>query len=189
MPILSQNSCYHKHLENMVSELTRTVKDLSTENAKLKELAYKDSLTDLYNRRFFDQSLSDLWWRGLRISKPLSLMFIDIDDLKKLNTELGHYAADQVIKLICTIIKTEVCQRQSDLVFRYGGDEIIVLLPDTDEEGTNYLKMCIYQALSLTGYSVSIGSSTTIPGGDFTWEKLLGDANEDMFIVKNSKKS
>lgn len=178
-----------KRLARRVRELNEDNQALMLENVRLENLAYCDPLTGLKNRRFMEDQLNKLWWEGLKQSRSLSLLFIDIDDLKKLNTELGHYGADQVIKLMAGIIKAEVCQRYNDFVCRYGGDEIVVILPNTDNYGANYLVSCIHQTLGNTGYSVSIGVSTIVPGVDNTAIDLIELANQEMYKQKTLKKA
>jgi diguanylate cyclase (GGDEF)-like protein len=86
-----------------------------------------DSLTSLYNRRYFDLRLIEEASRAERGNQELSLMMIDFDDFKKYNDLYGHQTGDKLLKEVAAIITDSL--RRSDMVFRYGGDEFSVLVP------------------------------------------------------------
>ncbi|WP_202709232.1 diguanylate cyclase [Sporosalibacterium faouarense] len=118
-------------IENIVSQLS-----ISIENAllhsSLEGLAIKDSLTDIYNHRYFQQAIDKEIERAKRYNRDLSLAIIDIDDFKKYNDSYGHMIGDYVIKTVCKILQTGI--RESDILARYGGDELIIIFPETDVE-------------------------------------------------------
>ena len=93
---------------------------------KLSELAIKDQLTNLYNRHFFNEIIEKEIARTERRTEPLSFIMIDMDNFKKINDTLGHLAGDKLLVEAANIIKTTV--RKSDIVFRYGGDEFLIVL-------------------------------------------------------------
>ncbi len=98
----------------------------------LKESALRDPMTGLYNRRFLEEFSGNLTAGITRRGSSLGILMLDIDYFKKVNDELGHDVGDQVLKSLSEIITREV--RESDVVVRYGGEEFIALLPDTNEE-------------------------------------------------------
>jgi len=110
---------------------------LAIENAKLyskaRELSIKDDLTGLYNRRHFQTVLQIEWKRAVRFHRNLSLLMIDADHFKKLNDTYGHLHGDKILKELSNILKRNI--REIDTVARFGGEEFIVLLPDTDKNG------------------------------------------------------
>ncbi len=125
-----------------MTEEQKKIKELEKEVSRLKELAYKDELTDLYNRHGFkDESakfidevkgyLENPSRRENFLIKSLSLVIFDIDDFKKINDTYGHQAGDVILKLVSRIIKERV--RGIDIVARWGGEEIIVGLVGSDE--------------------------------------------------------
>ncbi len=96
--------------------------------------ALLDGLTNIPNRRRFDQQLDIEWKRGLRSGEPLSLLMLDIDHFKAYNDNHGHGAGDDCLRKIAAALAATAV-RPGDLVARYGGEEFVVLLPDTDEDG------------------------------------------------------
>jgi diguanylate cyclase (GGDEF)-like protein len=111
----------------LVVRLRKRVIQLQT---KLEELSTTDSLTTLHNRRFLMETLDREIARSLRSASPLSLLMVDLDYFKKINDTYGHGAGDRVLTQVAQAIKG-FC-RVSDIVARYGGEEISVLAPQTD---------------------------------------------------------
>jgi diguanylate cyclase (GGDEF)-like protein len=100
---------------------------------KLSALALTDALTGLWNRRAFDQTLRKEWKRTVRDESQLSLLLLDLDHFKLLNDQYGHPLGDQCLTAVASAISDNV--RTSDIVFRWGGDEIAIILPGTDHAG------------------------------------------------------
>ena len=100
---------------------------------QLRDQAITDSLTGLYNRRYFDQCLSSEVDRSLRLKQPFTLITLDLDHLKRINDEYGHSAGDAAIRYIGTILKQNA--RSVDIPARFGGEEFAVILPGIDVEG------------------------------------------------------
>jgi len=105
---------------------------LRSELARYRKLAIRDSLTGLYNRRYFDQRLLEEWTRARRLGAGLCLMIIDVDNFKTINDTLGHRAGDDVLRWIARSIE-QVC-REFDVICRLGGDEYAVILPGTERK-------------------------------------------------------
>ncbi|MDT8318296.1 MAG: diguanylate cyclase [bacterium] len=99
----------------------------------LEQMAITDGLTGLYNHRHFYERLDDEFARAKRYGSPLSCIFIDLDDFKKVNDNYGHRKGDEVLRQIGMIIKEII--RESDIAARYGGEEFAILLPETGKEG------------------------------------------------------
>jgi diguanylate cyclase (GGDEF)-like protein len=105
-----------------VSDLVRSAEEMA-------ELALKDALTDIYNRRHFMARLDGEWKRFRRYGRPLSLLLLDIDHFKSINDRYGHDVGDQVIVAVARLCGTQT--RDSDLAARIGGEEFAILLPET----------------------------------------------------------
>jgi len=109
---------------------------IAVENARLyhrtKELSYRDSLTGLFNRRYFEETLTQEIRRAERYKMPLTLIMVDIDHFKRYNDTHGHPQGDEVLKEVSSILLKST--RQVDVVARYGGEEIVLILPLTPKD-------------------------------------------------------
>ena len=101
---------------------------------RTEKLAFTDPLTELFNHRYFQETLNHEFIRAKRYNKPLSLMVIDIDFFKKFNDKYGHLVGDKVLRHVAGIFKSSL-REQIDTVARYGGEEFAVILPETSLEG------------------------------------------------------
>ncbi len=115
----------------------RAERELNEANAELRRLANTDGLTQLYNRRAFMEALARELDRGIRYERPLSLILLDLDHFKKVNDTHGHAAGDDVLRGTADALRS-VC-RGLDVPGRLGGEELAVLLPETDAEGAMIL--------------------------------------------------
>jgi diguanylate cyclase (GGDEF)-like protein len=163
--------------------------------AELQRSAITDSLTGVYNTRFFHEVLGRETARADRYTTPLSLLMIDIDTFKLVNDTFGHVVGNKVLTNIAKTLERSV--RNTDFVFRCGGDEFGVVLPGTNAEGAMHLAEKILQKvestdiLSSLGYSgpvtVSIGLSEYHRGSHF--EALVAEADQALYASKRSSKN
>jgi len=100
-------------------------------NAALRKLATQDPLTGLANRRRFDDEYPRLWKEAIRQSQPLSILFIDLDRFKAYNDTYGHAKGDEVLERFAEVVRETATRRPLDLAVRNGGEEFLVVLPDT----------------------------------------------------------
>ncbi|MCK4535658.1 MAG: diguanylate cyclase [Desulfuromonadales bacterium] len=158
------------------------------------EMSIRDGLTKLYNHRHFYNRLNHEFSRADRYAAPLSLVFFDIDDFKSINDAHGHTDGDIVLKKVGHIIKSVI--RQSDVGARYGGDEFVVLLPNTAAEGAlemaNRLHAAIrehhFESLNGAGITISVGVSTFVDKNISSGEQLVSLADEAMYKAKSGGK-
>ncbi len=99
---------------------------------QLKEQAIHDPLTDLYNRRYFNETLNKEVEEAIRYNRPLAFLMIDIDDFKRINDQYSHQTGDKILQQVARLIQENV--RSADTVVRFGGDEFLVMMPETNGE-------------------------------------------------------
>ena len=167
---------------------------LVSANQALQSLALSDGLTDLANRRRFDEHLLDEWHRLAREQQPLSLILCDLDHFKLFNDTFGHPAGDRcLIKVARALLKGP--QRSADLVARYGGEEFAVILPNTDTHGAwriaqkihdnvRELKIAHAPGSEEPYVTVTMGVSTVIPSHDNTAQMLVQAADLALYHAK-----
>ena len=181
---------YHV-LEEKVEERTR---ELHTLNKELETLSFLDGLTGIANRRMFDTTLELEWNHAKRDKKPLSLILIDIDFFKQYNDNYGHVQGDKCLKLIAQIISSTL-KRDTDLVSRYGGEEFVVLLPNTDLKQanilaetcrTNIIEENITHVASTVNdvVTISLGVSSVIPINFIDTSTLINEADKLLYQAK-----
>lgn len=117
-----------------ISERKRTEQKLLGLQQELEELSFKDSLTKLSNRRRFDALLEEEWASAQSEQHPLSLLMIDIDFFKRYNDHLGHIQGDECLRRVALAL-SEGATRPRDFLARFGGEEFVIVLPDTDQQG------------------------------------------------------
>lgn len=131
---------HQAHTELLVKTLSDTNRDLLHVNQQLRDQSTRDSLTSLYNHSHFQQTLVQWCAQALRSMRPLSLLFIDLDDFKHINDTYGHAGGDQVLRELGWLFDSQQgpghsIARSSDFAARYGGDEFALILPDTSMDG------------------------------------------------------
>jgi diguanylate cyclase (GGDEF)-like protein len=151
-------------------------------------MAHKDQLTGLYNRMILDLIIQPMFAGAVRQRRSFSVLLIDMDNLKEINDGYGHNAGDQALIACAQILRSAV--RASDVVARYGGDEFVAFLPDTDSEGARTAAWRIIRAArgaySPGGrLSVSIGVAS-FPRHGQTIEQLLDRADRAMYDIKRA---
>lgn len=117
---------------------------------ELRQLATRDALTGIANRRRFDAALEREWQRSRRTGEPISLMLIDVDHFKPYNDRYGHPAGDACLRAVAQAL-AETVRRPGDLVARYGGEEFAVLVPRTPAEGARHLAQQMLRAVVARG--------------------------------------
>jgi len=154
-----------------------------------------DGLTQISNRRNFDQHLATEWQRLAREGAPLSLLLCDVDFFKRFNDRYGHPAVDTCLMSVAKAIKTCI-RRPADLAARYGGEEFAIILPSTQKEGALYIAKKICQTVNAlqipheasyvsNHVSLSIGASTIFPEGKINPKILIEAADKGLYLAKN----
>ena len=164
------------------------------QSMELHRLSYEDSLTELANRRRFDQSLKDYWKLCRRDKRPVSMLMCDIDYFKKYNDNYGHQSGDETLSTVADILRSSVC-RKSDLAARYGGEEFALVLPDTDEKGAQIVAERLQQkikdaaiphdhSMAESTVTFSIGIATLMPDSENEPQLLINQADRALYRAK-----
>jgi diguanylate cyclase (GGDEF)-like protein len=157
------------------ARLLRAAQERTEEYAgRLDRLSRQDALTGLANRRHFDEEMQQEWRRATRQQSPLAVLMIDIDHFKHFNDTMGHVNGDSCLRKVASLIAAHT-RRPGELAVRYGGEEFLLLFPDTDRESACQLADRLIQAfrdaaipqapgLAREFISVSIGVAVAVPG-------------------------
>jgi diguanylate cyclase (GGDEF)-like protein len=194
----------------MVLELLKNVTDTMMigsgdyQNGKLmsdvvkdiNDMIIRDELTSLYNRRFLVDRLPVNIVSAKMSKKPLSVIFIDIDNLKTVNDTFGHAAGDKILKQAANTIR-DCLRNDTDWVARYGGDEFVVCLNGTDSQGALRISERIYRRFDETKVSIQDNQITivvsqgvvTMPVSGLSAEEIIRFADEKMYEAKKRRKT
>lgn len=176
------------NLESLLSSLLFPMRNALLYRAATRS-ALRDPLTDTGNRIAMDQTLQREIEMSRRHLQPLSLLMLDIDHFKRINDNHGHSAGDKVLKAVAASIKDQL--RNVDMVFRYGGEEFLILLSSTGREAAAMVGERLRQAVLAQDYwaddtlielTVSLGCSTLLPGESI--ESLLRRADSALYVAK-----
>lgn len=169
--------------------------DLAEANRKLEALSVTDSLTQLANRRHFDQTFDQEWQRAVRQGSPLSVVMIDVDKFKAYNDHYGHLAGDECLKKVAKVMQ-QTLRRAGELAARYGGEEFVILLPGHDVNSAlaeaQRIRSAV-EALSLPHkasdtaqvVTVSLGVASRMPQRAEDPYGLVQQADEALYLAKH----
>ena len=176
-----------------VVETLRDVTDEKRAQVALEQLATRDGLTGLANRRCFDDTLNAEWQRALRNQQPLSLLMVDVDNFKQYNDAYGHLGGDECLQRIANAVSSEM--RANDLVARYGGEEFAVILPNQSLKGAAIVAeriRCRVEQLRLPNLgsqqhvvTVSIGAATALASPETDPSQLVATADSALYRAKH----
>jgi diguanylate cyclase (GGDEF)-like protein/PAS domain S-box-containing protein len=177
-----------------ISDRKKAEADLQKANMELQRLAAVDGLTQIANRRSFDQLLRQEWKRMFREKQPLAIILGDIDYFKYYNDTYGHLMGDDCLRTVAQAIE-DCLRRPGDLVARYGGEEFAVILPNTDLEGAGHIAQTIRDAVSRLAIphadsaaadhvTISLGVSAALPAAERDADTFLKTADTALYDAK-----
>ena len=196
LSIAIQNARKSKKLHEEIERRELIQQELQQLNCELASLSNRDGLTNIANRRHFDESLQQAWYAALRQQTPISLLMIDVDFLKEYNDLYGHLSGDDVINQIARALEQSL-KRSTDLVARYGGDEFAVLLTYTDSAGALHVAQAIQTNVAACNkllrevspgrrITVSIGIATMVPSIDTRVSDLIAHSDMALYQAKRA---
>ena len=185
-----------RQLRRSTSLADKTTNELYKSNLSLEEKVHHDGLTEIYNRRYLDDSLPRIIKALSRASGELSVLMIDIDFFKNYNDTYGHAQGDTCLKKVAAQLQTSLA-RASDVVARYGGEEFIIILPNTNEKGARRVAERILNNIASINIphetsdaapyvTVSVGGTTAQVMYTQTPEDYIKRADQALYISKNN---
>ena len=200
-PLSGEYELLLKNYKKMFKQLCRLVKindrqqsKLSQANTVLEIHSKHDPLTGIFNRRAFNELYEKEWRRCIRYGHTLSILMFDIDRFKSVNDRFGHQAGDDILKHTARIIG-DSARREGDLAARFGGEEFILLLPDTSGQGAFSIAENIRKATARMGFhydgqdvsiTISAGLASMVPDNGADPELLIRRADEGLYLAKRS---
>jgi diguanylate cyclase (GGDEF)-like protein len=186
-------------LREREKNLVETTLQLERANVLLERLSNSDGLTGIPNRRYFDYMFKKLLASGTRLSIPISLLIMDIDNFKLYNDTYGHLAGDDCLKLISGAIHDTI-KRESDFIARYGGEEFVIVLfgvePKTAAELGENIREHIFglkiphSASPVSEWvTVSIGAASCVPEPSVSPESMIDRADKALYAAKSHGKN
>ena len=177
-----------------ITERKQTEQKLMDLQKELEQLSFKDGLTGLANRRKFDLSMEIEWRNAKRTGKPLSLIMVDIDYFKQYNDHYGHLQGDDCLKAVSKALNESVA-RARDFVARFGGEEFVLVIPESDAEAAAavaercreaIIKLQIPHAKSSISpwLSISLGVGTIVPGQNDQLLDFINQVDRRLYLAK-----
>jgi len=188
------------HLEERVrqrtQELAQANGELQQANALLEVYSRTDGLMQIANRACFDDRLAHACAAAFRHERPLGVLMIDVDHFKRYNDSYGHLAGDACLQAVARAV-SQALPRATDLVARYGGEELAVILPDTDVEGSRTVAQRVVEAVAALALphgssgvaphvTVSVGAVARVPDARDGAARLLAEADAALYRAKEA---
>ncbi len=182
------------HLVAGAIHFARMADELTLANRKLQRISMSDGLTGIGNRRCFDERLQDDWARQASLGEPLALLLVDADAFKPLNDACGHLFGDECLRELARICEGFV-ETDHDLVARYGGEELVLLLPGRDLDAASTVAQRMRVAVEAAAMphpaspvsacvTISIGVSALVPDATQPAEMLVAMADRALYTAK-----
>ncbi|MBU2880591.1 diguanylate cyclase [Psychrosphaera sp. B3R10] len=184
----------NKTLADQNFEMQVTLRELKEKNHELEKLNTLDALSNIHNRRHFDKRILAELRRSRREQLPLSLVMFDIDHFKKVNDTYGHLIGDEVIRSVA-LTAAETLQRSTDEVFRYGGEEFALILPNTEKLGAFALaekirikisQLAINSEKGPVSCNASFGVGFTDATHSMSPKDIIGQADDALYQAKET---
>jgi diguanylate cyclase (GGDEF)-like protein len=183
-------------LTELVEQFVQSERKLAEAHATVLAMSRSDGLTGIANRRWFDESLATELARAIRSKTRIGLLLMDIDCFKLFNDNYGHSAGDDCLRAVAQAVQ-DIVKRPPDLTARYGGEELVCILPDTDAEGVERVGNAILDAVrslaiphafskAIDIVTLSSGGVSIIPEEGMTPKQVIEAADAMLYISKEA---
>lgn len=190
------NQALEERVAERTSELEAANQKLQQAYQQLEAHSRMDGLLQIANRKYFDVRLKEAWASALRSKQPLGLLMIDVDHFKRYNDSYGHQAGDACLQTVARAVQSAML-RETDMVARYGGEELAVILPDTDAAGAIAVAERVVSAVEAQALAhkasdtaavvtVSVGVSSETPRKKSNEMHLVSQADEALYRAKRA---
>lgn len=179
-------------LRTRIQSLLRTRRFSLKLKEQMKKKSLRDPLTGLYNRRYFDSIIEKEAERAKRYKHPIAFCMMDINNFKEVNDRYSHMMGDEVLKEIAGLLQDNI--RESDILIRYGGDEFLLIMPETNGESVNVVERINRklkrwnEETDIIGFplGIAIGHSHWLPGQERDIDRVIEEADENMYAEKGN---
>ncbi len=184
----SQDTMEMRALSHLVST---TAKELEEANRALERMANTDSLTSIYNRHKAQRVLDQEFRRAQRYGRPLAFILFDLDDFKQINDQFGHAIGDATLTRVAAVVAPLV--RDTDCFARWGGEEFVIVCPETNEAGAREIgeriRAAVAEQAAVENRPVTVSVGVTVFHPEDTLEKLVSRADRAMYLSKEKGKN
>ena len=189
-------ACLEKAREDLEKQISERTGELIEANRQLQELAVTDELTGLYNHRHLVRTLESEFKRALRYKRNFTLLMVDVDFFKEVNDAYGHRCGDLVLRELARIFKKTL--RATDIIARYGGDELAVVLLETQKDTALKISEKLRREVEKYPFkwegesfhvTVSIGAASAFQKGIRDWSGLLNAADKALYQAKGNQRN
>ncbi|MEO2280817.1 GGDEF domain-containing response regulator [Pseudoalteromonas pernae] len=203
----AQNACWEAGATDFISKpvaastlihRTRNHLENKLHVDQLVKLTFRDSLTELYNRHYLNVEIESVIKQAVRSQEPIGVLMMDLDYFKAYNDHYGHQQGDQCLRQVAACI-TNTIRRPQDIAIRYGGEEFLVVLPFTNEEGVSCVAQQILDAVAqqniahekspLNRVSISIGGVCCTNAHEYSLFQLISIADKALYNAKHEGKN
>ncbi len=194
--LIDANQTLERRVREKTQALSLANRQLVAANAQLENQSRTDELTQIANRRAFDDTLDEEWQRCRRKQQPLSVVMIDIDHFKRFNDVAGHLSGDACLQRVAALLAGEV-RRAGELLARYGGEEFSLVLPGVPSDEASRLAERLRRAVETAAIdhpdpdlgphvTLSLGVASRVPTADEQPERLIEQADQALYRAKHA---
>ncbi|MFM2486837.1 diguanylate cyclase domain-containing protein [Celerinatantimonas yamalensis] len=173
----------------IVKARVHTHLQLARQRNLLEQLANRDSLTSLANRRYYKKFLQQAWLNASQAQEPISLAILDIDNFKQYNDHHGHDEGDKLLQNVSALLESHFCQSRQ-LISRFGGEEFVALMPGLSQlQARDFIGEAVAIVASDSDVTISAGGASCVPSDTYTSSDLFSQADKALYLAKDNGKN